>query len=250
MVGRTGIPPCKVCYIASGELRRRNHRSDSRYAGGLPLHSPAGAIRVESHPQAHGARYTREFYLDRVRKLREVLPDLTISTDIIAGFPAKPQKTSSRPCRFTAKSATTRLICSSTRKREGTPAAIHFEDVPRAVKTERLGRLVDLQKQLSLEQNHQWVGREVEVLIKGAAEEAGFGQGHTRGNHVILIKAISRGHPSRAGRSRNSQSPVRRISDAGGRESRTGACQARIENHFPAAGLIAGFGSRFLQPPD
>ena len=73
-------------------------------------------------------------------------------------------------------------------EREGTPAAIHFEDVPRAVKTERLGRLVELQKQMSLEQNRAWVGREVEVLVKGATEEEGFVQGHTRGNHVTIIR--------------------------------------------------------------
>ena len=73
-------------------------------------------------------------------------------------------------------------------EREGTAAAVHFEDVPREVKTERLGRLVDLQKSLSLEQNLKWIGREVEVLVKGPAEEQGFVQGHTRGNHVAMVR--------------------------------------------------------------
>jgi tRNA-2-methylthio-N6-dimethylallyladenosine synthase len=72
-------------------------------------------------------------------------------------------------------------------EREGTPAAIHFKDVPREVKVERLGRLIELSKEVSLEQNRKWVGREVEVLVKGKANEE-FSQGHTRGNHVAMVK--------------------------------------------------------------
>jgi tRNA-2-methylthio-N6-dimethylallyladenosine synthase len=60
--------------------------------------------------------------------------------------------------------------------------------MPRQVKVERLSRLVDLSKQISLEQNRRWIGSEVEVLVQGAAEEEGFVQGHTRGNHVTLVK--------------------------------------------------------------
>jgi tRNA-2-methylthio-N6-dimethylallyladenosine synthase len=74
-------------------------------------------------------------------------------------------------------------------EREGTPAAIHFNDIPRHVKVERLSRLVDLSKQISLERNRKWIGSKVEVLIQGSAEEKGFVQGHTRGNHVTLVKA-------------------------------------------------------------
>jgi tRNA-2-methylthio-N6-dimethylallyladenosine synthase len=73
-------------------------------------------------------------------------------------------------------------------EREGTPAAIYFEDVPREVKVERLGRLIELAKDVSLERNREWVGREVEVLIKSEAKEEGFAQGHTRGNHVAMVQ--------------------------------------------------------------
>jgi len=73
-------------------------------------------------------------------------------------------------------------------EREGTPAANHFEDLARTVKVERLARLIELSKEISLKQNQRWVGSEVEVLINGPAEEEGFVQGHTRGNHVVLVK--------------------------------------------------------------
>ena len=59
-------------------------------------------------------------------------------------------------------------------EREGTPAAIHFDDMPRGVKIERLSRLIALSKGISLERNHEWIGREVEVLINGPAAEEGF----------------------------------------------------------------------------
>jgi tRNA-2-methylthio-N6-dimethylallyladenosine synthase len=132
--------------------------------------------------------YTRDYYLDRVRRIREMLPDATISTDIIVGFPGETEEdfeqtlTLYREIRYDAAYM---FIYS---EREGTPAAVHFEDVPREVKTERLGRLVDLQKELSLEQNLKRVGTEVEVLVKGPAEEEGFVQGHTRGNHVAMVR--------------------------------------------------------------
>src|SRR5262249_62144462 len=71
--------------------------------------------------------------------------------------------------------------------REGTPAANHFQDIPRHAKVERLTRLVSLSKEVSCERNQRWVGRTVEVLIKGPADEPGHCQGHTRGNHVTVV---------------------------------------------------------------
>src|SRR5207245_2296694 len=73
-------------------------------------------------------------------------------------------------------------------EREGTPAANHFDDMSRSVKVDRLARLIELSKNISLEKNQKRIGTEVEVLINGQAEEEGFVQGHTRGNHVVLVK--------------------------------------------------------------
>jgi tRNA-2-methylthio-N6-dimethylallyladenosine synthase len=73
-------------------------------------------------------------------------------------------------------------------EREGTPAAVHFEDAPRSIKVERLGRLIALSKEISLERNREWMGREIEVLVAGPAEEEGYVQGHSRGNHVAMVR--------------------------------------------------------------
>src|SRR6185369_12152978 len=132
--------------------------------------------------------YTREFYLERVRKVRELLPDATISTDFIVGFPGETEEDFEETLNLYREVRYDMAYMFIYSEREGTPAAIHFEDMERRVKVERLSRLIEVSKEISLGRNRKWIGREVEVLIKGPAEEEGFVQGHTRGNQVVLAK--------------------------------------------------------------
>ena len=188
MVGRAGIP--RVRFVTSHPVNFDDEIVEAiadtpavcRYIH-LPVQS--GSDRVLKRM---AREYNREFYLSRIRRVRELLPDATISTDIIAGFPGETDEDFEQTLslyREVRYDAAYMFIYS---EREGTPAAIHFDDIPREVKTERLSRLVDLQKTISLEQNLKWVGEEVEVLVKGPADEQGLVQGHTRGNHVALIR--------------------------------------------------------------
>jgi tRNA-2-methylthio-N6-dimethylallyladenosine synthase len=187
MVGRVGIP--RVRFVTSHPVNLDDEIIESiadtpaicRY-----IHLPAqsGSNRVLKRM---AREYTREFYLDRVRRVRELLPDATISTDLIAGFPGETEEDFQETLSLYREVAYDFAYMFIYSEREGTPAAIHFEDVPREVKVERLGRLIELSKEVSLEQNRKWVGREVEVLVKGKAE-GGFSQGHTRGNHVAMVK--------------------------------------------------------------
>ncbi|HJQ23917.1 MAG TPA: tRNA (N6-isopentenyl adenosine(37)-C2)-methylthiotransferase MiaB [Blastocatellia bacterium] len=188
MVGRVGIP--RVRFVTSHPVNFDDEIIEAiadtpSVCGYIHLPVQSGSNRVLKRM---AREYTREFYVDRVRRLRELLPDATISTDIIVGFPGETEADFEQTLalyREVGYDAAYMFIYS---EREGTPAQVHFEDVPRALKTERLGRLVELQKIVSLERNRQWVGREVEVLVKGAAEETGWVQGHTRGNHVTMIE--------------------------------------------------------------
>ncbi|HMG35791.1 MAG TPA: tRNA (N6-isopentenyl adenosine(37)-C2)-methylthiotransferase MiaB [Blastocatellia bacterium] len=189
MVGRVGIP--RVRFVTSHPINFDDEIIESiadtpavcRYIH-LPVQS--GCDRVLKRM---AREYTRQFYLNRIERIRKLLPDATISTDIIVGFPGETDEDFEETLslyREVRYDAAYMFIYS---EREGTPAANHFEDVPREVKTTRLSRLVELQKQVSLEENQKWLGREVEVLVKGPADEAGFVQGHTRGNHVAMIRA-------------------------------------------------------------
>jgi tRNA-2-methylthio-N6-dimethylallyladenosine synthase len=188
MVGRVGIP--RVRFITSHPINFDDEIMEAiadtptvcRFIH-LPVQS--GSNRALKRM---AREYTREFYMDRVRKVRELLPDATISTDFIVGFPGETDDDFEETLSLYREVEYDMAYVFIYSEREGTPAAIHFEDMPRQVKVERLSRLVELAKQISLEQNRKWIGREVEVLVQGAAEEEGYVQGHTRGNHVTLIK--------------------------------------------------------------
>ena len=188
MVGRIGIP--RVRFVTSHPINFDDGIIEAiadtpavcRYIH-LPVQS--GSNRVLKRM---AREYTREFYLERVRRVRELLPDATISTDLIAGFPGETDEEFEETLSLYREAGYDLAYMFIYSEREGTPAAIHFKDVPRSVKVERLTRLIELSKEVSLERNRKWIGREVEVLIKGPAEEEGFVQGHTRGNQVALVK--------------------------------------------------------------
>jgi tRNA-2-methylthio-N6-dimethylallyladenosine synthase len=188
MVGRIGIP--RVRFVTSHPVNFDDEIIEAiadtpsvcRYIH-LPVQS--GSNRVLKRM---AREYTREFYLDRIRKVREILPDATISTDLIAGFPGETEEDFDETLSLYREAGYDLAYMFIYSEREGTPAAIHFEDVPRPVKVERLSRLIELSKELSLERNQKWIGREVEVLVKGPAAEEGFVQGHTRGNQVALVR--------------------------------------------------------------
>ena len=187
MVGRVGIP--RVRFVTSHPVNFDDEIIEAiadtqavcRYIH-LPVQS--GSNRVLKRM---AREYTREFYLDRIQKVRELLPDATISTDVIAGFPGETEDDFEETLSLYEEVGYDMSYMFIYSEREGTPAALHFEDVPREVKVDRLGRLVNAQKDLSLRRNESLVGREVEVLIKGPAEEKGFVRGHTRGNHVVMV---------------------------------------------------------------
>jgi tRNA-2-methylthio-N6-dimethylallyladenosine synthase len=189
MVGRVGIP--RVRFITSHPINFDDEIIEAiadtptvcRYIH-LPVQS--GSNRVLKRM---AREYTREFYLDRVRKVRELLPDATISTDIIAGFCGESEADFEETLSLYREVRYDLAYMFIYSEREGTPAAIHFDDIERSVKVERLSRLIDLSKEISLEQNRRWIGQELEVLVDGPAAEQGFAQGHTRGNHVALINA-------------------------------------------------------------
>ena len=189
MVGRIGIP--RVRFITSHPINFDDEIIEAiadtpavcRFIH-LPVQS--GSNRALKRM---AREYTREFYLDRVRKVRELLPDATISTDFIVGFPGETEEDFEETLSLYREVRYDLAYMFIYSEREGTPAARHFGDMDRRVKVERLGRLIELSKEISFERNREWIGRRVEVLVDGPAAEEDFVQGHTRGNHVALVKA-------------------------------------------------------------
>ncbi len=187
MVGELGIP--RVRFLTSHpvnfteEIVRAIAETPAvtRYIH-LPVQS--GSDRVL---RRMAREYHRADYLKRIEVIRDHLPDAVLSTDIIVGFPDETEEDFEATLSLYDEVGFDHAFMFIYSARPGTPAAEHFEDLPREVKVERLKRLIEKQKAWSLEKNRAWVGREVEVLIRGDAKETGFAEGHDRGNHPVLV---------------------------------------------------------------
>ena len=114
--------------------------------------------------------YTKEHYLDLIHKLREAVPDITISTDIIVGFPGETeedfQETLDLVNEVEYDSAFTFLYSIRT----GTPAEKYEDQIPEEVKHERFNRLVDAVNTISERKNAEYMGRIVDVLVEGVSK--------------------------------------------------------------------------------
>ena len=115
-------------------------------------------------------RYDRERYLELVRKLREVDPDMAISTDIIVGFPGETEEQfedTLELCREVGYDSAVTFLYSI---RKGTPAEKFDDQVPEAIKHERFNRLCDEINSTSAVKNAAYVGRVLDVLCDGPSK--------------------------------------------------------------------------------
>jgi radical SAM methylthiotransferase, MiaB/RimO family len=118
-------------------------------------------------------KYTREEYLQRVEKIREILPDCAISTDIIAGFCSETLEDHKETISIMKEVGYDSAFMFQYSMRPNTKAWRHFkDDVPLQVKTERLNEIIALQNELSLASNQKCVGNEYEVLIEGVSKRS------------------------------------------------------------------------------
>ncbi len=187
MVGELGIP--RVRFLTSHpvnfteEIVRAIAETPAitRYIH-LPVQS--GSDRIL---RRMAREYRRADYLRRIETIRDHLPDVVLSTDIIVGFPGETEEDFEATLSLYDEVGFDHAYMFIYSARPGTAAAEHFEDLPREIKVERLKRLIEKQKEWSLLKNRAWVGKEVEVLIRGDAKETGFAEGHDRGNHPVLV---------------------------------------------------------------
>lgn len=119
-------------------------------------------------------RYTVDHYRDRLRKLREAIPNLTVTTDLMVGFPGETEEqfrnTLAAVEEFQFDSAFTFIFS----PREGTVAADFPDQIAREVKTRRLTELAEVQNRITLQKNEQFIGKVVEVLVEGPSKSDPF----------------------------------------------------------------------------
>lgn len=133
-------------------------------------------------------RYTRERYLEVVRELREGLPGITFTTDIIVGFPAETEADFQQTLDLVDAAGFDDAYTFKYSPREGTPAVRIRDAVPDDVAGERLERLVGAVRAQARRRNIALVGTTHEVLVEGVAKRGGLLQARTRTNKVVLVE--------------------------------------------------------------
>lgn len=117
-------------------------------------------------------RYTAEWYLERVAKIREVLPGCGITTDVIAGFCSETEEDHQQTLELFRKVGFDYAYMFYYSERPGTLAARHYpDDVPPDVKTRRLNEIIALQNELSLKSNRNDIGKVFRVLVEGPSKK-------------------------------------------------------------------------------
>ncbi len=136
-------------------------------------------------------KYTRAWYLDRVARIRAAMPNCAISTDVFTGFHDESEQDFEMTLSLMREVGFDSAFMFKYSERPGTYAARHLPDnVPEAVKIERLNRMIALQNELSLESNRRDVGREFDVLVEGHSRRSRSDMfGRTPQNKVVVFPA-------------------------------------------------------------
>jgi tRNA-2-methylthio-N6-dimethylallyladenosine synthase len=151
----------------------------------LPLQ--AGSSRML---KAMRRTYTRERYLERVAMIRDHVPDVALSTDVIVGFPGETEADFSETLEVVEAVGYDSAFTFVFSPRRGTAAADLGDQVPHAVKRERMQRLVEVVQRRATERAQRFVGRRVEVLVEGPSRtDPDRLRGRTRHNKSVHFAA-------------------------------------------------------------
>jgi len=130
-------------------------------------------------------KYTREEYLALVGRLREVRPDIAITTDVIVGFPGETEEDFNMTLDLLRKIEFDNLFSFKYSDRRGTRAEKMDHKVDEGEKSNRLHRLQRLQKGITLKKNISLVGRETDILVDGYSKRGGQLTGRTGTNKIV-----------------------------------------------------------------
>jgi len=131
--------------------------------------------------------YTVEEYRRLVARIRDAIPAVSLATDVIVGFPGETAEQFEHTIELLQELRFDVVHVAMYSPRPGTKAARWEDDVPSAVKRERLQRVEALQEQIAAEINAAYVGKRVEILIEGRSK--GKWQGRTRTNKLVFCQS-------------------------------------------------------------
>jgi tRNA-2-methylthio-N6-dimethylallyladenosine synthase len=133
-------------------------------------------------------RYTRERYLEVLAQLREAIPDLTLSTDIIVGFPGESEAQFEETLSLVTAAQFDDAYTFKYSVREGTAAPRLKDHVSDEVASARLARLIETVRCITRQKNMARLGEVHEVLVERPAKRGNLMLARTRANHLVLVE--------------------------------------------------------------
>lgn len=153
------------------------------------LHLPfqAGSNRIL---KAMNRGYTKEEYLAKIAKVKERIPDITLSTDIIVGFPGETKEDFEHTLDVLLKVRFDTIFSFIYSKRNGTPAAVMPDGISMEEKKENFNRMLEIQDEISYAKNKALEGKVVRVLVEGRSKtDESCMSARTDGGKIVNFKA-------------------------------------------------------------
>ncbi len=159
-------------------------RSLSRVCPQLHLPLQSGSNRILKLMNRH---YTREEYFDKVTMVKELIPDLSLTTDIIVGFPTESEEDFNATLEMVSKVKFDFAYMFKFSPRPGTKAAEFKPAVAPAEAARRLRELIKIQNQITRESNRAMIGKEYELLIEAKSPRGSGALGRARNGKVVVL---------------------------------------------------------------
>ncbi|MGM0500295.1 MAG: tRNA (N6-isopentenyl adenosine(37)-C2)-methylthiotransferase MiaB [Bacillota bacterium] len=149
----------------------------------LPVQSGSNKVLKEMN-----RGYTREYYINRVKNIQEEIPNASVSTDFIVGFPGESEEDFEKTIELVKELKFDMAYTFIYSPRSGTPAARRDDQIDDEVKKERLNRLMELQNKISYDKNQKLIGTTQEILVTGPSNnDPNVYEGRTSTNKICFI---------------------------------------------------------------
>ncbi|MBQ4353542.1 MAG: tRNA (N6-isopentenyl adenosine(37)-C2)-methylthiotransferase MiaB [Clostridia bacterium] len=132
----------------------------------LPVQSGSDRILAEMN-----RKYTAESYLEKIAKLKAAVPDVSITSDFIIGFPGETEEDFEATLELMKQVRYDMVYSFIFSPRQGTPAAKMDNQVPHEVSTERMARFLALEDEIRRERNARFIGKTLRVLVEGESKQ-------------------------------------------------------------------------------
>ena len=192
-VAKTNIPRVRFMTSHPWDFTDKMIEVIAKYPNIMPsVHLPvqSGSSRIL---KIMGRRYTKESYLELFHKIKDTIPNVSVSTDIIVGFPGETEEDFLETMSLVEECKFDNAFTFIYSPRENTPAAKLEDNVTLQEKEQRLYRLNEVVNKYFLENNQKWIGKVVPVLVEGKNTNGKDGlYGYTDTNKLINFKGCDK----------------------------------------------------------